>query len=95
VWATGGDTAGAKKEGIVITVAFATCAELPDLDEDTRRLIEPLAARGVAATPAIWDDVNVDWTRFNLVVVRSCWDYVPRRSAFLEWACGADDMGEP
>jgi hypothetical protein len=95
VWATGGDTAGAKKEGIVITVAFATCAELTDLDEDTRRLIEPLAARGVAATPAIWDDVNVDWTRFNLVVVRSCWDYVPRRSAFLEWACRLPHLANP
>jgi hypothetical protein len=69
-----------------MNIALVTCAELPELDEDSRRLIEPLALRGVSATPAVWDDVTVNWTRFDLVVVRSCWDYVARRAAFLEWA---------
>lgn len=67
-------------------VAFATCRQLPDLDGDTRRLIAPLAARGISATPAVWDDPNVDWASFDLVVIRSCWDYVARRDQFLEWA---------
>jgi len=67
-------------------VAFVTCAELPQLDEDARRLIAPLALRGVRVTPVVWDHSDVVWTDFDLVVVRSCWDYVPRRSQFLEWA---------
>jgi hypothetical protein len=76
-----GDWSAARR----LEVALVTCAELPNLDEDTRRLIEPLATRGVSATPAVWDDVKVDWAAFDVVVVRSCWDYVPRRAAFLEW----------
>jgi hypothetical protein len=76
-------------------VALVTCKELPDLDEDTRRLIAPLAARGMAATPAIWDDPEVDWKYFDLVVVRSCWDYVCRRHEFLEWVARVPYLANP
>jgi hypothetical protein len=76
-------------------VALVTCKELPDLDEDTRRLIAPLAARGMAATPAVWDDPEVDWKYFDLVVVRSCWDYVCRRHEFLEWVARVPYLANP
>ena len=59
-------------ESTLPTVAFASCRELPQLDADTRCLIAPLSARGITATPAVWDDPDVDWARFDLVVVRSC-----------------------
>ena len=36
--------------------------------------------------PAVWDDVAVDWGGFDLVVVRSTWDYPGRRDEFLAWA---------
>jgi hypothetical protein len=67
-------------------VALATCAELPDLDSDDQLLLEPLAARGIDAVPAIWDDPAVDWSAFELTVVRNTWDYIHRRDAFLDWA---------
>ena len=76
-------------------VAFATCRQLPLLDADTRRLIAPLATRGVIATPAVWDDPEVDWARFDLVVVRSCWDYAGRRREFLEWAARVPRLANP
>ena len=59
---------------------------MPDGDEDAPALIEALAAHAVEATPAVWDGENVDWSRFDLVVVRSTWDYPHRREAFLAWA---------
>jgi glutathione synthase/RimK-type ligase-like ATP-grasp enzyme len=34
----------------------------------------------------VWDDDAVDWARFDLVIVRSTWDYPHRRHAFLAWA---------
>jgi len=34
----------------------------------------------------VWDDDGVDWAHFDLVVVRSTWDYPSRRDAFLSWA---------
>jgi glutathione synthase/RimK-type ligase-like ATP-grasp enzyme len=44
-----------------------------------------LAALGVEAAPAVWD-AQVDWESFDLVVLRSTWDYAERREDFLRWA---------
>jgi glutathione synthase/RimK-type ligase-like ATP-grasp enzyme len=67
-------------------VALATCAEVAEGDEDTPTLVPALAARRVEARPAVWDDPAVDWAEFDLVVVRSTWDYAERLDAFLVWA---------
>ena len=67
-------------------VALATCAELPGLGEDEPLLLEALRARSVDAEPAVWDDRSIDWNGFDLVVVRSTWDYAPRRDEFVAWA---------
>jgi glutathione synthase/RimK-type ligase-like ATP-grasp enzyme len=66
-------------------VALATCAEIPEGDEDFPALIAALAELGVEAEPAVWDS-QVDWARFDLVVLRSAWDYAERRDSFLAWA---------
>jgi glutathione synthase/RimK-type ligase-like ATP-grasp enzyme len=39
----------------------------------------------VEAAPAVWD-AQVDWESFDLVVLRSTWDYAERRQEFLRWA---------
>jgi len=36
----------------------------------------------------VWNDRSIDWDRFDLVVVRSTWDYPGRREEFLAWAEG-------
>jgi hypothetical protein len=67
-------------------VGLATCSVLPDLDADDRALLPALAARGVTAEAVVWDDPDVDWDAYDLVVVRSTYDYSPRRDEFVEWA---------
>ena len=67
------------------TVALATCAEVPELDEDGPALVAALRERGVEPVAAVWDDPAVDWARFELVVLRSTWDYAERRDEFLAW----------
>jgi hypothetical protein len=76
-------------------VALVTCAEVPELDADTRLLIDPLAALGISATPAIWNDPNIDWSVFDLAVVRSPWDYLYRRAEFLAWANRVPRLANP
>jgi glutathione synthase/RimK-type ligase-like ATP-grasp enzyme len=66
-------------------VALATCAAFPGGDADDAGLP---AAIGGDVSFAIWDDPAVDWAAFDLVVVRSTWDYQERRDAFLAWAHG-------
>ncbi|WP_299036091.1 RimK family alpha-L-glutamate ligase [uncultured Pseudokineococcus sp.] len=68
------------------TVLLATCREMADLDGEGRAVLAALADLGVEARPAVWDDADVDWASADLVVVRSTWDYVPRRAELLAWA---------
>jgi glutathione synthase/RimK-type ligase-like ATP-grasp enzyme len=67
-------------------VALVTCAELPELGEDEPLLLYALRERGVDAQPAVWDDPAVEWSSYDLVVVRSAWDYSGRRDEFVAWA---------
>jgi hypothetical protein len=76
-------------------VALATCAELPDLDPDERLLLEPLAARGIRAEPAVWDDPAVDWAAYDLVILRSVWDYPGRHKEFVAWAASVPRLANP
>ena len=73
-------------ERVSARVALATCAELPQLGQDEPLLLHALRDRGVAVEPAVWDDRSVDWDSYELVVVRSVWDYAPRRDQFVAWA---------
>ncbi|MGH8827937.1 MAG: ATP-grasp domain-containing protein [Jiangellaceae bacterium] len=76
-------------------VAMVTCAELPDLDADERLVIPHLRDLGVDAVPAVWDDAGVDWSLFDLAVIRSPWDYHVRRDEFLKWAASVPRLANP
>jgi hypothetical protein len=71
---------------VTARIALATAAEFPDLDEDGPVLLAALAEQGVGAEPAVWTDPRVDWSAYDLVVVRSTWDYQDRHAEFLDWA---------
>lgn len=75
-------------------VALVTCAELPDLDPDDHLLVDALATLGIDVEPAVWD-APVDWTAYDLAVLRSAWDYPERRAAFVEWARGVPSLANP
>jgi hypothetical protein len=66
-------------------IALATSSKYPDLTHDDRLLLHPLTERGIDAEPAIWDAPARDWTSFDAVVIRSCWDYHLKYEAFLSW----------
>jgi len=76
-------------------VALVTCAELPDLYPDDRSLLALLAAAGVRAEAAVWDDPAVDWAAYDLAVLRSAWDYPARRAEFVAWARGVPRLANP
>ena len=69
----------------MIDIGVATCAAVPDLDEDGPLVLAALADAGVRARPVVWDDPGVDWAAFDAVLVRSTWDYPLRREEFLTW----------
>jgi len=67
-------------------VAVATSADVPQLDRDGPLLLDALADAGAIPDVVVWDDEAVDWQSYDLVLVRSTWDYHLRRDEFLSWA---------
>ena len=67
-------------------VAIATSQVVPEQFDEDRLIVAALAQRGVEAEMVSWDEEGADWDAFELVVVRSTWDYTTRLEEFLAWA---------
>lgn len=69
--------------GIVTTLpSFFTAA---DPERDVTPLVAALRERGAAADSLVWRDGEVDWAGYDLLVLRSPWDYVERPAEFDAW----------
>jgi glutathione synthase/RimK-type ligase-like ATP-grasp enzyme len=69
-------------------VALVTCrhpALLPYLPGVDAGLAEALGALGFETATPSWDDPDVDWARFDLIVLRTPWDAVYTPDAFVDW----------
>ena len=54
-------------------------------DVDLPLQIVAFANAGIDLVQAAWEDESVAWDSFDLVVVRSPWNYVKRLNAFRKW----------
>jgi len=66
-------------------VALVTARAAVGTDEDLEPLLDALGHRSIDADAPCWDDAQVRWGNFDLAVLRSTWDYVPRYEEFLRW----------
>lgn len=76
-----------------VTVALATATRLPSGMADTPALAAALAGNEVTALVRAWDDPEVDWQRFALVVPHCTWDYLERQHEFRRWLRVCDQRG--
>lgn len=85
-------------------VAVLRCARLPrfvtweipnvdDLFNDDRLLIAELVDRGVDAESVAWNDNAVDWSVFDVALLRSTWDYIDDRTGFISALAGIEASG--
>jgi glutathione synthase/RimK-type ligase-like ATP-grasp enzyme len=75
-----------------VTIALVTSAVAQQLDQDLVPLTSALTRFGIDHAVHVWDDVNVAWSRFELVLIRSTWDYSGRLPEFLAWCDGVESM---
>lgn len=70
-----------------VKIALVTARQRPEVnvDHDMPFLVEALKATTVEAVAIAWDAPGVDWSAFDLVVIRSPWDYSWRSEEFLRW----------
>jgi O-ureido-D-serine cyclo-ligase len=67
------------------TIALVTAAAARNLDEDLAPLEAAMRTAGIAPSIVNWDDEAIDWSAFDLAVLRSTWDYSTRLAEFLRW----------
>ncbi len=63
-------------------IALVTSRDLPTPDVDEELLLPHLPGGSIVA----WEDDAVDWASFDVVVLRSTWNYTDHLDAFLAWA---------
>jgi hypothetical protein len=66
-------------------LALATCSEVPELDPEGQLLLGACRDAGIDTEAAIWDEGDIDWEGFDLVVLRSTWDYKDKPAEFRAW----------
>ena len=74
-------------------VGLVTYARVPHLTEDDRPLVDNFARLNLRAMPVIWDDASVEWSGFDALVLRSCWDYHLRPAEFAAWLDVLEKLG--
>ncbi|MES2403857.1 MAG: hypothetical protein V4567_05900 [Pseudomonadota bacterium] len=67
-------------------IALATARAARGTDYDMPLLLAALRAAGADVHEIDWDDDSIDWSRFDLALLRSTWDYIDRLPEFLAWA---------
>ncbi len=67
------------------SVALVTCTEALGFDYDMQLLLAAVTAQGLLVEEVSWDDETIDWSSFDLVVIRSTWDYHRRYEGFMKW----------
>lgn len=75
-------------------IALVTYLESPDLTPDDQLLADALRQRGATPSAVPWDS-DVDWSTFDLVVLRSPWDYFLRAAEFAAWIDRLEAQGVP
>ena len=66
-------------------IALVSTFDALALDEDLPPLVDALVHRGAMVSTPCWDDATVDWSSFDLAVLRSTWNYVERIAEFRAW----------
>ena len=76
-------------------VAFATAPSEYIGPNDTDRPLHDLAcaAVGIELDHRVWSDPEVPWSEYDLVVVRSTWDYLEHLDLFRAWLERVDALG--
>ena len=67
-------------------IALVTARAARGTDHDMPILLTALRDAGAEAHEVDWDDDAIDWSRFDLALLRSTWDYFERLPEFLDWA---------
>lgn len=81
-----------------MNIALVTCESLaqyaaPNVEDEDGLLTRYLREQGHTVEPRVWTNPAVDWLRYDVVVVKSPWDYFDRVGEFYEWLDRMESLG--
>ncbi len=62
------------------------------LEEDFQ-LSKFLETKGLIVERAAWNDLQIDWKQFDVVILKSPWDYHDNFDSFIQWLSDLDTAG--
>jgi len=71
-------------------IALVTASKLPKPDQDSDLLAAALRSLGADPVTVAWT-ANCAWSAFDLVLLRSPWDYTGNPAAFVAWAASTSN----
>jgi hypothetical protein len=69
-----------------LRLALASCTAVPAWEVDDRPFHAALETRAAEIAQPAWDDPAVAWEGFDACLIRTTWDYMDRRPAYVAWA---------
>ncbi|MBK8556020.1 MAG: hypothetical protein IPL65_09775 [Lewinellaceae bacterium] len=77
---------------MISRIAMITSRENPELWEDDQMVL-PFLPSTIEIHAVPWDDTEVDWSDFDALILRGCWDYHRRLPEFLAWLAHCEQQG--
>jgi hypothetical protein len=66
-------------------IAFVTSSVKPEITANDLHAVDHLKAAGAEVSALPWDVDSAEWNSFDLVVIRSCWNYHLHPEKFIQW----------
>ena len=73
-------------------IALVTDQESFPIDYDMEPLVASCGSLGLPVEIVNWDDPQIDWSMFHLILLRSPWSYTDRLEDFLGWCRKASSV---
>jgi glutathione synthase/RimK-type ligase-like ATP-grasp enzyme len=65
------------------------------LENEDKVLLEFLVGKGLNITMAVWTDTQVDWSVYDLAILKSPWDYFDKTEQFYNWLNRLEELNVP
>ena len=66
-------------------IAFVTSSGSPEMTADDQLAAQLLEQNNIRVTPVAWDAPEIDWAEFDLIVIRSAWNFYLKPAGYLQW----------